>query len=316
MNKSDELFETVEMMQFQVAKERHIDAAKKVPLLFLTTLFFGFVLSVVSYSEYEIIYRIFDYLAGENNTYWSPTLMGFTAATMIIGFHILAKAKPHNLAVRIVEQSVEILIPIYLIGIGFLIACILFADGLSSMTQIEMPAIIGSIPEVMDQGWIDSFFIHFTNPLAVLAFSLGIGGLAIVNIFIAHTLLTKIAKNVNEIYERLSNAKAAIKDYQIILNTQKEFSAVNSQLNSLLIMDDHYIQTIITNQVMSVIHDELLPHKKLLQDSQYSSELRFAEPHRKIDPKQLSKDIAKIEAIRPQDIMNAMNPKFLEKTSK
>ena len=81
---------------------------------------------------------------------------------------------------------------------------------------------------------------------------------SIVNIFIAHTPLTRIAKNVNEIYERLSNAKAAIKDYQIILNAQKEYAAISSQINSML----NYIQTTITNEVMSVIHDGVLSRIK------------------------------------------------------
>lgn len=313
MNKPEELFTPEEMMRFEAVLKRRIEAAAKAPLLMLMTLLAGFALAVVGYSEYEIVYRVFDYLAGENNEYWSPTLMGFTAATMIIGFHILAKVKPHNLAVRIVDRSVEILIPTYLIGMGFLIACILFADGLGSMIQIEMPAMIGSLPEAIEQGWVDAFFAHVTNPLAVLAFSVGIGGLAIVNIFIAHKLLTTIAININDIFGRLSRARAAIKDHQAILNAQKDYSALNSEINDLHIMDDHYIRTIITNEVINVICDALLPHKKWLQNSQYSSEFRFEESHQKIDPKQVAKDIAKIEAIRPQDIMNAMNPKFLEK---
>jgi hypothetical protein len=78
-------------------------------------------------------------------------------------------------------------------------------------------------------------------------------------------------------------------------------------------MDDDYIRAIITNEVLSVISDELAPHKKWLQESQYSIEFRFEDSYRKVDPKQIAKDIAKIEAIRPQDIMNAMNPKLLEK---
>ncbi len=314
MSKPNELFTTEEMMRFQVARKKYIQAAAKAPLLVVMTLFSILALAVVGYSEWEIIYRVFDYLAGDTNEYWSPTLMGFTAATMIIGFHILAKSRPHNLAVRIVEQSVEILIPVYLFGMGLLIASILFADGLSNMLNIDMPALIGSIPETIEQGWIDTFFANVTNPLAVLAFSLGIGGLAIVNIFIAHKLLTIIATNIEDVFSRLSRANTAIKDYQDILNAHKEYSALSAELNDLLIKDDNYLRLIITNEAMSTISDALLPHKKWLQDCQYSSEFRFDESSRKVDPKQVAKDIAKIEAIRPQDIMNAMNPKFQEKT--
>lgn len=313
MNNLDVLFTTEEIMQFEAALKRSTDAVARVPLLIFKVTLTTLVFVIVCYSEWEIIYRVFDYLAGEQNEYWSPTLMGFTATTMIIGFHILAKSNPNNLAVRIVDKSVELLIPTYLIGMGLLIASILFGDGLGSMIENDLPIMIGSLPEAIEEGWIDTLFSNVTNPLAVLAFSLGIGGLAIVNIFIAHKLLTIITINMEDIFGRLSRANAAIKDHRAILNAQKEYSALNSEINDLLIIDDNYIRTIITNETMSAITDALLPHKKWLQDSQYFSESRFEDSHRKIDPKQVGKDIAKIETIRPQDIMNAMNPKFLEK---
>lgn len=316
MIKPDEqLFTIEEMMRFQAVLKSHLEAIAKIPLILFKTLLGIAALGVVGYSEWEIIYRVFDYLAGDNHEYWSPALMGFTAATMIIGFHILAKDKPGNLAVRIVERSVVILIPLYLAGIGLLIASILFGDGLGSLINTEIPVVIGEIPKIMEQGFIDAIFTNVTNPLAILAFSLGIGGLAIVNIFIAHKLLSSITINLDDIFGRLSRAMAAIKDHKIIMRTQKQFSELNSQLCDLLVWDDTYIRTYIANDVMNVICEALLPHKKWLQNTQYSTEFRFDTQNQKADPKQLAKDIAKIEAIRLQDIMNAMNPKLLEKKS-
>ncbi|HNP51844.1 MAG TPA: hypothetical protein PKJ85_08625 [Nitrosomonas nitrosa] len=315
MSKSDELFSVEELMRFQAVCKSHVDAAAKAPLVICTTVLVGLVLAVVVYIEWEIVYRVFDYLAGDTNEYWSPTLMGLTAAIMIIGFHLLLKTKADNWAVKIVEKSVEFLIPLYLCGIGLLIAAILFADGLNSMVEIEMPVVIGAIPEAIEQGWVEIFFDHVTNPMAVLAFSIGIGGLAIVNIFVAHKLLTIIITNLEDVFDRISRAKTAINDHKVILRTQKEYSELGSELGDLLIWDDHYIRTIIANEVISVISDALLPHKKWLQDSQYSADFRFETHHQKADPKQIAKDIAKIEAIRHQDILNAMNPKLLEKKS-
>ncbi len=313
MNKSDDLFTTEELMRFQVALKKSVEAVQRVPLIIFITLLAGLAFLGVVCIEWEIIYRVFDYLGGDNNEYWSPTLMGFTAAIMIIGFHVLAKDKPHNVAVRFVEKIVGILIPTYLVGLGLLIASILFGDGLRTMIEADIPIMIGAIPEAIEQGWIDAFFAYVTNPLAVLAFSLGIGGLAIVNIFIAHKLLVMITANVDDLFGRLSRAKAAIKDHKIILYAQKTYAALGSEINDLLIWDDNYIRMMIANEVMSVISDGLLPHKKKLQDTQYSEEFRFETPNQKVDAKQIAKDIAKIEAIRLQDIMNAMNPKLLEK---
>ncbi len=314
MSRPNELFATDELMRFQAACKGYVDAAVKTPLIICTTILLGLVLVVVIYIEWEIVYRVFDYLAGENE-YWSPTLMGFTAAIMIVGFHLLLKTKSNNLAVKIVEKSVEILIPLYLAGIGLLIAAILFADGLNSMVEIDIPVMIGVIPEAIEHGWVETFFAHVANPLAVLTFSIGIGGLAIVNIFVAHKLLTIIITNLNDVFDRLSRAKTAINDHQTILRAQKEYSEFGSKLGDLLIWDDSYIRMIIANEVISVISDALLPHKKWLQNSQYSSDFRFETQNQKADPKQIAKDIAKIEAIRHQDVLNAMNPKLLEKKS-
>lgn len=314
MENTKELFNTEELIRFQVEQKERVQDAVKIPLLISIILLAVLALAVVAYSEYEIVYRIFDYLAGENHEYWSPGLMALTAATMIIGFHLLAQSNPHNPAVRIVERSVGILIPIYLIGMGILIASIIFGDGLSSLIQTETPVMIGNLPEVMEQGWIDAFFANVTNPSAVLTFSIGIGGLAIINIFVAHKLLTIISSNINDVFHRLSRAHDANQDYQAILNAQKEYARLSAELHDLLIKDDHYLRMTITNEVIHVIRQALLPHKKWLQIAQYSPEFRFEDLHRKVDPKQVAKDIAKIEAIRPQDIMDAMNPKLLEKS--
>ena len=67
MNNPEELFSSEEMMRFEAVLKRHIEAAAKAPLLILMTLLAGLALAVVGYSEFEIVYRVFDYLAGENN---------------------------------------------------------------------------------------------------------------------------------------------------------------------------------------------------------------------------------------------------------
>ncbi len=315
-SKPDEAFSRTEQIRFEIKRNKYVKAAAKVPwILFLTSLG-GVALGVVCYSEWEIIYRVFEALMGEDNRYWSPVPMGLTAATMIVGFHLLAKLKPQNIAVKIVENSVGMLIPIYLFGIGILIACILFQEGLSDMLNVEIPDIIGGIPAVVEEGWLDAFFAHVTNPIAVMAFSLGIGGLAIVNIFVAHQLLTMIAKNGSDMFDRLTLAKSAISDHQNTQRDQREYAAIGAELDELDMQDDEDIKLMITDEVMSTISDALLPHKKWLQHKQYSSEFRFGVQDQKVDTKQMAKDIAKIEAIRPQDVMNAMNPRYLEKKTK
>jgi len=220
MNDSRPLFSVNDLMMFQGKLKQHMVASAKAPLIVLKCFFQVFALATVGYIEWEIIYRVFQYISGEND-YWSPGLMGLSAAIMVIGFHILAAWNPANFAARFVDRVVQFLIPVYLIGIGLYITSSLFGDGLSTAFGSEIPLVIGNLPKAVGTDWISTLFESITNPLATLALSPGVGGLAIVNIFVAHHLLKMVAINLEDIYERISNAKEAVKDHSTLQRTQR-----------------------------------------------------------------------------------------------
>ena len=47
-----------------------------------------------------------------------------------------------------------------------------------------------------------------------------------------------VGPNIDDVFDRLSRAKTAINDYQIILRTQKEYAELGSKLGDLLIFKD------------------------------------------------------------------------------
>ena len=308
MDRTEDLFSTQELVQFQAQLKTHVIASAKTTFSIIKTVFQILVLGIVVFVEWEIIYRVFDYLSGEND-YWSPEIMGLTAAIMIIGFHLMAYNAPHNFAVRFVNRTVQFLIPLYMVGVGLLIASILDVD---SMIETNIPSMIGEIPDVTEANWNDGLFSSLTDPLAVIAFSLGLGGLAIVNIFVAHHLITLISDNIEDITGRLSRAKQAIQDHSTILRTQKCYAVLRNDLADLNMLDDFHIRMHIASEVLSLIAEALLPHKQWLTTQEMGETSPYA-PKEKTDPKQVAGRIKKIEAISSKDILKALSaPKLLE----
>lgn len=308
MDRTEDLFSTQELVQFQAQLKTHVIASATTPLSIAKTVLQMLVLGIVGYVEWEIIYRVFEYLSGEND-YWSPEIMGLTAAIMIIGFHLLAYNAPHNFAVRFVNRAVQFLIPLYMVGVGLLIASIL---DVGSVVETDIPLMIGELPDATQSNGMDGLFSGITDPLAVMAFSLGLGGLAIVNIFVAHHLLILISANIENITGRLSRAKQALQDHSTILRTQKLYAALRDDLADLNIWDDFTIRMHIASDVLSVIADALLPHKQWLMAQEMAETSPFG-PQETTDPKHVAGRIKKIEALSSQDILKALTPpKLLE----
>jgi|GEM_PF-5758811 len=312
MNEENILFSVYLLKCFMLTLRNRIVSASVCPLIlgFVVLQFAG--LSILGFIEYEIIYRVFDYLDGGEG-YWSPSLMGLSAAIMIVGYHVLAERFPSNIAVRFIEGIVRILIPLYLIGAGLYIASMLFNDEIASMSANANVAIaIGQIPEqVADRGWLEWLFSNVTSPLGVAGFSLGIGGLAIVNIFVAHFLLTQIKDNIGGIFMRLKSAKEAVGAYKDIKRAQREYAQASLDLGDLAVKNEAYLILQIASETLGIIADELIPHKIWLKDHQSKTTHEF-EQALPADPKQVAKDIAAIESITQAEIISALNPQYLE----
>lgn len=303
MNRQDALFSAQEFVLFQMMLKEHLIGAAKAPLIGTITGLQVLVLLLVGYVEYEIIYRVFDFLSGDNN-YWSPEIMGLTAAIMIIGFHIQAHTHPGNFAVRFVTKTVQYLIPVYMVGVGLLIASIL---DVGSIIDVQPPVVLGQIPDVVGPHWIDRVFTELTNPLAALAFSLGLGGLAIVNIFVAHHLLGRIWENTEDLTGRVAHAKQALADYAALKRAHHQYAELGRNLTELLIWDDQTISMNVAGVALQERDEALRPHKEWLTEQRLGKATLF-EAQESTDPQEIARLIKPIEAISLKDILTALTP--------
>lgn len=310
MIESTQLFTPEEILRFQIKLKKVLSAASAAPLLIVVSTLFGVALLGLGYIEFEIVFRIFDYLDGGND-YWSPNVMGLTSAIMIVGYHVMAEKHPRNPSVLFVEFVVKILIPCYLAGAGLYIACMLFPE-LMAIGETSFTPMIGEIPDLDgSQSWLDWVFSSVTNPFAVAAFALGIGGLAIVNIFVAHFLLKHITRNIAAVVSCTQAARNAMSDYREIKRAQRDYTQVGLDIGDLALKNESYLTREIASEVLSVIADALMPHKIWLKEHDYKKVKSF-EPETPVDPKQVAKDVANIESISEEQIINAISPKYLE----
>ena len=308
------LFQLGEMMQLQAAQQQKLREAAGAPFKLVAAFFQSVVVVFVGYVEWELVYRVFAYLEGDGD-YWSPTLMGFTSAIMVVGFHLLAMVRPDNLAMRFVDRVVQVLIPLYVLGVGLLIAAIIYADGLSGLLDPAPPVnILGTPPEDSSgvAAWLDGLFTHLTNPAAVLIFSLGVGGLAICNLFVAHHLMVLIAQALGDAVSRAQGALQARADWTMIRKAQKAYADKALALeNHDRTWTDETVRRSIIAAVLSTINDALMQHKQWLQNCRLHTGSRFDQDDG-IHADAVERGIADIESITWADVDAALNPQHPE----
>lgn len=304
------LFSDEKRTCFAARKKEILVETAKAPLI-MTALCFQVVgLCVVGAVEWEIIYRVFDYLSGDEG-YWSAEILGLSSAVIVVGFHILSITQPRNIAVRFVNGAVGILIPLYMVGVGLLVVSII---DVGSLIQTDLPIPRpGEIPLPIDASWSEWVFSDVVTPLAALLFSFGLGALVIINVFVAHYLITRIIANLHEVHGRLSAAKQAIADHRTIIRCQKDYAALQQERHILEKRRDSDIRLTITTEVLSLIAGALWPHKQWLSKQAVNGTSDFA-PASPTNAKHIAKAVAQIEAIGQADILHHIHPHNLEDT--
>jgi len=311
------IFTPKENMIFAGIVSKARKSAFLIPLLALALTIVLPVLAIVFYIDWEIYFRVFDFLAGEDSEYWSAPLMACTGGIMMIAFHLLAKNHPEHRLVKLINRLSGAIIAIFAIGAGLYIAVILYNDS-GGVAGSEVPQInFGeAVSAIIQRSLIDLVFDYIASPAAVLAFSLGIGGLSIVAMFIAHQLFSLITYLISEIYTRNKTLRLVLQQQRIIRECEKRLRELQTRDQGLLFQDEQYWRVQITDDVLDVISDHLMPHEQALQDFDFNPpEHRFASDFSG-QGKKVQAAVKKIRAISADDILNAMNPpKLLRKPS-
>ena len=314
INNPMNLFTQNEHMNFEGIVSEIRNKAKMVPLLILYTIISSLLLVFLGVIDWEIYFRIFEYLGGDDG-YWSPKLMAFSGIIMMIAFHILAKNQPKHVIARIVAGLTGLIIIAFIIGGGLYISTMLYGDGMGSMPDVEIPVVIGQISQsVAQQGWIDAVFENVTNPVAILSLSLGIGGLSIVALYIAHHLFTWINKNITEIYNRLSALRLAQAHHEKINQSEIHTAELHAMDFQLSFQDEQHWMLQISDEALEIIASNLMPHEQAYKEWEFNEQTHRWQNDESNDAKRIAAAIKKIKSITLSDIIKAMSlPKNLKR---
>jgi hypothetical protein len=292
------------------------EAAQKAAWLWVT--YFMLVLrallfALVATIEFELLYRTFQAISGKDNEYWSPALMACTGLIMLSAFHLLAAASDNNLAVKLVQRLTPYQIGLYLVGLGLLVAGVIYLDAGSILLESTSAIVIGGLPDSQPEAhWLNAVFEEITNPLALAVFSFGIGGLAIVNLFVAHGLLqgmkagfTKI-QGVKPEADRLGGERKTV-EAQCTRHRelQQELHAVNLWSHPRILQEASV-------QLAGLIQDAATKHRRYIKHRDLQPPpglLTLADP---VDPKLIERELKKLEAPDLKSILKILQAHFPE----
>lgn len=321
MNHAAPIFNTKEHMCFAQRKSAARKKALLIPLQLILVVVSGLCFAAAVVIDYEIYFRIFEYLAGEDYAageggYWSPALMACTGGIMILAFHLLAERHPRHPMVRVVSWLAGLIIMAFIIGGGLYIAAMLYNDGLGEISAEITPIVLGALPGAEGEDWIDLLFNKVTSPFAVFALSLGIGGLSIVTIFIAHHLLSFIMYAVREIYTRSANLRKVLALHGRIKRAEEELAEIEGRVHELAFHDEAYLRMQIADDTLEVVSEHLMAHEQALQEWEFGEREHRWEWNNDEEAKRALAAVKKIRAITLEDILQHLSmPKQLRSSS-
>lgn len=257
--------------------------------------------------EYEIMYRVFFYLAGDDSEYWSPRVMGFSAFIVVLGLHFLGLKHPEHPALKTLERIAGGLMLIFIIGIGLLMAALLYSGGgIGDMLgDVIMLPPLGETAKLGGTGtmaWVDALMQQVGNPLATLAFCLGIGSLTLMSVFVTHSAMHSVQTMLSDLVLRLNTRRADIQDYSTFLDKQAQYQALQKQWLELLRRDDETLSSEIYDEALTAIADGIAPTKAALADARLMQrDMPFADKPN-LNVKEMEKRIAVLDAITHQTI--------------
>lgn len=264
--------------------------------------------------EYALSYEIFAYLKaplpGEVAS-WSVALFALTGVLMALAFHLYANEHPDARAVRLLQLSVSILVPLYALGAGLALAAILYFDGADALFTAPAAATMELFSAGMQETGsplLEKFVANFA-----LIFVLGCGGLAIITLYIFHKLASLIRRNVQDLTSLAFAAKTAREAMATIRTCDREFTTLSREREGLAAHDPRASELSFANSITAFIQAELAPTERWLLDQQFkvkTPECRFLprEDGGKPDLKAIEKRVAALRAIDARTIAVAFHP--------
>ncbi len=290
------------------------EAAKKAAWLWVTyfsVAFQGLLFALVATIEFELLYRTFQAISGRDNEYWSPVLMACTGLIMLIAFHLLAKASESNPAVSLVKRLTPYQIGLYLVGLGLLVAGVIYLDAGSILLESTSNIVIGALPSAEPEThWLTALFEDITNPLALVIFSFGIGGLAMVNLFVAHGLLQGIKAGFAKIKDVKPEADRLSAERKTVETSCTRHRELQHDLNAINLWSHPRLLQEASVQLAGLIQDAAAKHRRYIKHRDLQPPPGLISLPDPVDPKLVERELKKLEALDLKSILKTLQSHF------
>ncbi len=264
--------------------------------------------------EYEVFYGIFVYLAGEDHAFWTPWIMGCSSMVIVMALHTMVTLNERHFALGFIDRLAAGLVPIYLLGIGLVLAAMIFQGGLKEMLSVDTGALdfsdlsLDSVSE--ERSWMDELMDRFIMPTAALLFSAGIGALAIINVFVAHHCMDTVQAKLGFISEAQRMRHADDEDLAIYKAQLAQYEVLQAHLDQAALMDDDTLRLALAHDLLLEIKQAIVPAQKALIQLSHEPEshaLDFLPHAQTLTPKELEKSIKVLSAIDTDTLMQHMH---------
>lgn len=299
------IFDAPLMAVMQEYSEKSKKAAVKIPLFIGSVLFHGLITFGVMLFEFELLYRVFSYLSPDSE-YWTPEVMGLSSFIMVVAIHFIAERNKKHVAIRAINAIAGTSAILYALGIGLLVALILFLDG-QGLFDIENFASI--TPAETDEpvpNWVTWAMAHVASPLGSLLFSLGVGALAIINIFVAHHALDKVKHGLTEISARRAAYQADKADIDTFMAAEDAYRELAEQKAEYVTKSDESIMMDVANDVVMNIHEAIRPMAHMVNNQVLLNNLTDALPQSSLNVEQAQKALKPLQAITTDQLVSIM----------
>lgn len=314
------LFTDQDMVRFRGTLLRLTAEMAKIPVLLLCgslSLLFGLGVGLL---DYELLYRVFDFIAGgetasdlslgaevQDEPLYDPWIMALTGLVMILGYKIASVDFPNHPVVKLVNRMSLALIWCYVLGIGLLLAAILYLDGGALLIDGGGLTLPGSEPLFDPAALIDGAFANIVNPLALAAFSLGVSGIAILNIFVVTRLLGWTMKNFGGAYAIFTRARHAISNYNVTRRSQKRHLELQQDQGDLIIkQDDDEINNKIAASFVLVKEEALFERKNFLLEHELYKTADYC-PQEEVDLAAVRKLVKTLDSLSVEDVLKVLS---------
>lgn len=242
-----------------------VNAARKIPFLKLASTVIASSLTLVTGFEIALFLEIFSYISEGEESALSSKMLGLTGFIALITAHIIAIRYKDSKAIGLIRNMVFLLMPMYVLGAGFLYASGLFENLMTLFENGDLEAEAPLLP---------AYFQEYILPNAVIILTIGMMGFTAFCIFSASYLFGCLKSNVEKIIQLASDRDAANSYMQRITVLQSEhvgiysqFQTITEQLSNIAVETAHKIAMEISQSISTleswIMQRELFPDDEI-----------------------------------------------------